>query len=186
MKSLIFLLVLSFLLIFLVNPVSAGISIGSGGITIPAGETKEICDVWIYATQDGGIYNVETTGDIGPLTAAISPNGFTLESIDCPQETLARRACITQQCLSGDGSSCKVICVKFTAPMLIEWEPKKVVYDGAILNNIKISAAVIKEPYTFSVHVQPMDMKPIVGLVAVVIVIVIFVLTFAKKKSKKR
>jgi hypothetical protein len=185
MKKLMLILVLSVVLIFSVRPVEAGISLGSGGVTIPAGQTKDMCDVWIYATQDGGTYSIETTGDLQPLTASVSPNDFTLDSIDCPEETVPRRACIDQTCVSGDGSSCKVVCVKFTAPMLIEWNPEKVVYTGAILNNIKIGAATIKEPYQFSVHVEPMDMKPLVAFAVIVIVVLIVAGFFVFKRKKK-
>ncbi|NIO19436.1 MAG: hypothetical protein GTN76_01475 [Candidatus Aenigmarchaeota archaeon] len=167
------------------RPAEAGISLGKGGITLSAGETTEMCDIWIYATQEGGTYHVSTTGDLEPLTAEVTPNDFTLDPIDCPQETQARRACITQTCLSDDSSSCKVVCIKFTAPTLIEWNPEKVIYSGGILNSIKIGAATINEPYTFSVHVNPMDIKPIVtGVVVVIIIIVILLVVFLKKRKR--
>ncbi len=184
MKRGLLILILSISLIFLVKPVQAGISLGTGGITLSAGETREVCDVWIYAAQEGGTYHVETTGDLKPLTVSITPNDFTLNPVDCPQETDARRACISQTCLSSDQSSCKVVCVKFTAPTLIEWDPQKVKYDGAILNSIKIGAATIKEPYEFSVHVNPMDMKPIVAGVVVLIIVVIVIVLFAMKRRR--
>jgi hypothetical protein len=183
MKKTILIAVLSLSLIFLaVKPVEAGISLGAGGITLSAGETTEFCDVWIYATQEGGTYSVSTTGDLEPMTVSVTPNEFTLDTIDCPSETSPRRTCIAETCTSGDGSSCKVVCVKFTAPMLIEWDPQKVVYSGGILNSIKIGAARINEPYAFSVHVNPMDMKPLVtGAVIVIVIIVILLVVFLKK-----
>lgn len=186
MKKLALFLVFSLILIFSVKPVEAGISLGKGGITLPAGQTGEICDVWIFATQEGGTYHVETTGDLSSLTVGVTPNDFTLDTIDCPQETNARRACIEQTCRSSDQSSCKIVCVKFAAPMLIEWEPEKTVYSGSILNSIKISAATVKEPFEFSVHVEPMDMKPIVLVVGVVIIVLIVLAVFANKRRKKQ
>lgn len=185
MRKGIMLLIFSLSLIFLVQPAQAGVSLGTGGITISAGQSVELCDIWIYATQEGGAYHVETTGDLQPMTTSITPNDFTLDPIECPQETSARRACISELCLSEDQSSCKKVCIKFTAPTLIEWNPQKVVYDGAILNSIKIGAATIKEPYEFSVHVNPMDMKPIaLALAVALIAVVVFVALLMKRKRK--
>lgn len=188
MKKIILILILSLSLVLSSQSAHAGVSLGEGGITLPAGQSQEVCDIWIYATQEGGTYHIGTTGDLEPLTVSITPNDFTLDPIDCPQNTQARRACISETCLSEDQSSCKIVCVKFTAPMLIEWDPEKVVYSGGILNSIKIGAATIKEPYSFSVHVNPMDMKPIVaGIVVVVVVIVILIIAFVfVKKRRKR
>ena len=178
--------IFSFLLIFLIaQPAQAGISLGKGGITMSAGETTEVCDIWIYATQEGGTYHIDTTNELKPLTVSITPNDFTLDPIDCPQETQARRACISQACLSGEQSSCRTVCIKFTAPVLMEWNPEKVVYNGGILNSIKVGAATINEPYVFSVHVNPMDMKPVVAGVAVVIVIIVLLLVLFLKKRKR-
>ena len=186
MKRVILVMILSFSLIFFaVKPAEAGISVGTSGITLSAGESMEVCDIWIYATQEGGTYHVSTTGDLVPLTVSVIPNEFALDPVDCPQETNARRVCIAEACTSGDGSSCKTVCVKFTAPMLIEWNPEKVVYDGSVLNSIRISAATINEPYVFSVHVNPMDMKPLVtGIVVVIIVIVAVLILFVKKRKR--
>lgn len=186
MKKIALFLVFSLILIFSVKPVEAGISLGKGGITMSSGQTGETCDVWIFATQDGGTYHVETTGDLSSLTVGVTPNDFTLDSIDCPEETNARRACIEQTCRSSDQSSCKIVCVKFTAPILIEWDPQTVKYEGSILNTIKIGAATVKEPFEFAVHVEPMDMKPIVLVVGVVIIVVIVVAVFANKRRKKQ
>lgn len=186
MKKPMLVLTLSVLLVFSVQSAQAGISLGKGGITLQAGQSEEMCDIWIYATQGGGTYNVETTGDLKPLTVSVTPNDFTLDPIDCPEESGARRACISELCMSNDQSSCRIVCVRFTAPMLIEWSPQKVIYDGAILNTMKIGAATIKEPYTFSVHVNPMDMKPIVTLIVVIIIILVIAVLFMKKLRKKR
>ena len=171
---------------FSVKSAEAGISLGKGGITLAAGQTIETCDVWIYATQEDGTYHVETTGDLKALTASITPNDFTLDTIQCPEEKNARRACITQQCLSGNQSSCRIVCVKFTAPMLFELNPQETVYSGAILNTIKISAATIKEPYEFSVHVVPIDIKPVAFGIVAVIVIVLLVSVLARKRAKRK
>ncbi len=185
MKGFLLVLILLGVFIFSAQPVHAGISLGEGAITLSAGQTKEVCDVWIYATQGGGTYHVSTTGELEPLTTEITPNEFTLEPIDCPAETDARRVCITQTCLSGDQSSCKIVCVKFTAPMLIEWNPEKVKYTGSILDTIKMGVATIKEPYEFSVYVEPMDMKPLVGtVVAVIIIVMVLAFLFLKKRKK--
>lgn len=173
-------------LVFAIPNADAGISLGKGGITLPAGQSVEVCDIWIYATQEGGTYHVETTGGLKPLTVSITPNDFTLSPIDCPQETNARRACITEKCMSSD-PSCKVVCIKFAAPMLIQWNTDNVIYEGGILNSIKIGVATIKEPYAFSVHVEPMDMKPVViGISVVIVAIVILIAIFAKKRSKRK
>jgi hypothetical protein len=171
---------------FLAVPVQAGISLGKGGITLNAGETEEVCDVWIYATQGGGNYHVETTGGIIPLTAGISPNDFTLEPIQCPEESNARRACITDLCLSGNKESCKVVCVTFTAPFLMDMNPQEVIYDGAILNSIKIGVATIKEPYSFSVHVRPLDAKPLVLGIILAAIIIMVIAVFAKKRGRSK
>lgn len=186
MKRIVLAIILLFSLIFLaVKPAEAGISVGTSGITLSAGESMEVCDIWVYATQEGGTYHVSTTGDLQPLTVSVTPNEFALDPVDCPEGTDARRACIAEACTSGDGSLCKTVCMKFTAPMLIEWDPQKVVYDGSVLNSIKVGAARINEPYAFSVHVNPMDMKPIVtGIVVVIIVIAILVILFVFKKKR--
>lgn len=174
------------LFVFAVPNAEAGISLGKGGITLSAGQSTEVCDVWIYATQEGGTYHVETTGDLKPLTAGITPNDFTLSPIDCPQETNARRACITEKCLSSDQSSCKVVCVKFAAPVIFGWSGEKVIYEGSILNSIRIGAATIKEPYVFAVHVESLDMKPVIfGIAIVIAIIIILVFILRKRKSKK-
>ena len=186
MKNIILILIFSVMLLFLANPASAGISLGSGGITMPAGQSQEMCDVWIFATQEGGKYHVETTGDLQSMTVEITPNDFTLDPIDCPQDSTARRACIENICISTDQSSCKKICVKFTSPSLIEWEPKKVVYTGAIVNSVKIGAATLKEPYQFSVHVEPMDLKPLVTVVVVFIIAVVAVVAVLANKRRKK
>ena len=186
MRRGILVLIFSLSLIFLVEPVHAGVSLGTGGITISAGQSVEVCDVWIYATQEGGTYNVETTGDLQSMTTSITPNDFTLDPIECPGETSARRACISQLCMSEDQSSCKVVCLTFTAPTLIEWNPQNVVYDGAILNSIKIGAATIKEPYEFSIHVKPMDMKPIAFAIAVAVVIIVVLLVLLMMRKWKK
>lgn len=175
------------LLIFAVPDAEAGISLGKGGITLSAGQSAEVCDVWIYATQDGGTYHVETTGDLKPLTSSITPNDFTLSPIDCPQETIARRACITQKCLSSDQSSCKVVCIKFAAPLILDWSGEKVIYDGSILNSIRIGAATIKEPYVFTVHVESLDMKPVIfGIAALAVVIIAVAFIFRRRKRRKK
>jgi hypothetical protein len=181
-----FIILIPLLALFLAVPAHAGISLGKGGITLDAGETEEMCDVWIYATQAGGNYHVETTGGIIPLTTGISPNDFTLVPIQCPEESNARRACITDLCLSGNQESCKVVCVTFTAPLLMDLNPQEVIYDGAILNSIKIGVATIKEPYSFSVHVRPLDMKPILGVIFGVVIIIILIALFAKKMGKRK
>ena len=182
----ILIIALSFLLLLsVVKPVEAGISLGKGAIMLKAGESGEMCDVWIYASQEGGTYQVSTTGDLVPLTTGVTPNDFALDPIDCPREEGTRRACIADTCLSGNGSSCKIVCVQFTAPMLIEWEPEEVIYSGAILNNIRISAAAISEPFAFSVHVNPMDMKPLVTGIAVAVIVIVAVLILFVKKRKR-
>jgi hypothetical protein len=182
------LLILLVVAIFSPAPAEAGISLGSGGITLGSGQSTEFCDVWIYAVQDGGKYTVETTGDLKPLTTSITPSDFTLVPIDCPQEEKARRACITENCLSGDQSSCKVVCVKFTAPVIYGLSPEKMTYSGAILNSIKIGAATIKEPYEFSVVVMPGDAKPIIiaGIVGVAVVCVVAYMMLRKRSGKKK
>lgn len=173
------------LFILLASPANAGISLGKGGITLASGQTQEMCDVWIYATQDGGTYHVETTGNLQPLTAGVEPNDFTLAPIDCPQETSARRACITEKCLSSDHSSCRVVCIKFTAPLNFDWSGQKAVYEGSILNSIKIGAATLKEPYPFSVHVEPADVRPVVfGASAATIAVAAASAFFLRKRKK--
>jgi len=184
-RGILFVLFLFSLIFLIAEPADAGISLGKGAITLSAGQSEEVCDIWIYATQEGGTYYVETTGELELLTTDITPNNFALDPIDCPQETGARRNCIAQTCLSVDQSSCKVVCVEFTAPMLIEWNPQQVTYSGGILNNIKVGAATIKEPYAFSVRVNPMDMKPIVGGIAVVIIIIVILIAVFLKKRKR-
>lgn len=182
MKRLLLALMFSVLLIFLTQTASAGISLGKGNIIIPAGQSGEFCDVWIYATQEGGTYTVETTGDIGPLTTEISPNGFPLDAIDCPEDSRARRACISELCQS-ESPACEIVCVKFTAPLIFGNNQEEVVYEGAILSNIRIGAATIKEPFEFSVHVVPMDITPLVaGIVVLGIIIVVLIVYFRKKK----
>jgi len=185
MKRFMLILIILVLSFFLAQSARAGISLGKGGITLDAGQSEEVCDIWIYAAQEGGTYHIETTGDLKPLTTSITPNDFALDSIECPEETKARRACIAETCASKDQNSCKIVCVKFTAPMLIEWSPEKVIYEGGILSTIRIGAATIKEPYSFSVHVNPMDMKPIVtGIVVVIIIIFIIVVLLVKKRKR--
>ncbi|UCC91368.1 MAG: hypothetical protein JSV39_03580 [Candidatus Aenigmatarchaeota archaeon] len=186
MKKLILITILSLSLVFLAaKPADAGISLGTGGVTLSAGETHEVCDIWIYALRKGD-YHVETTGDLKPLTVSVTPSDFTLdETIDCPQEAGARRGCITDLCMAGDQPSCETVCVKFTAPMLIEWEPQRVEYSGSILNVISVGAAKIQEPYTFSVFVNPMDMKPLAyGAVIAIIVIVVLLILFVKMRKR--
>jgi len=180
------LLIFIAMVIFSPAPADAGISLGKGGITLASGQTAEMCDVWIYGTQEGGTYHVETTGDLEPLTTAITPNDFTLDPIQCPEEKTARRACVTEKCLSGNQSSCKVVCVKFTAPLLFQFSPENAVYTGSILNSIRIGAATVKEPYEFSVHVEPIDMNSVVFAIAVAIIIVILILIFVKKTRKRK
>jgi hypothetical protein len=169
-------------------PADAGISLGSSAITLGSGQSTEFCDVWIYATQDEGKYTVDTTGDLKPLTTSIAPSDFTLVPIDCPQEERARRACITETCLSSDQTACKVVCVKFTAPVVYGLNPEKMTYSGAILNSIKIGAATIKEPYEFSVVVMPGDAKPIIvaGVVGVAVVCAVAYMMLRKKSGKKK
>jgi hypothetical protein len=175
------------ILMFLAVPVNAGISLGTGGITVPAGQTEEMCDVWIFATQDGGKYHVDTTGDLKDYTVEVTPNDFELDPIDCPDESFARRACIESICRSSDQNSCKKVCVKFNSPSLMEWNPTKVVLTGAIVNEMKIGAATVKEPYQFSLHVEPMDLKPVfVAVIALIIVVVIAVAVFVNKRRKKQ
>ncbi len=184
MRRLIAIPVLLFVITALSGSAKAGISLGKGAITLPAGQTTEMCDVWIYASQEGGTYHIETTGDLKPLTGDISPNDFTLEAIDCPQEKEERRACIAATCLSGNGSSCKIICLEFRAPLLFGWGGgEKVEYTGSILNSIKIGAATIKEPYKFTVYVEPVNAIPVTaGAVMVVLLIAaVFVITRRKK-----
>ncbi len=186
MKKLILIAILSLSLMFMAaKPADSGISLGTGGITLSAGETQEVCDIWIYSLRKGN-YHVDTTGDLKQVTASVTPSDFTMdEAIDCPQEAVARRACITELCMAGE-PSCKTVCVKFTAPMLIEWEPQRVEYSGSILNVISVGAAKINEPYTFSVFVNPMDMKPLVyGAVAAIIVIVVLLVVFLKVIRKR-
>ncbi|MCK4335945.1 MAG: hypothetical protein KAW40_04450 [Candidatus Aenigmarchaeota archaeon] len=186
MKRIVLVMILSFSLIFLaVKPAEAGISLGTGGITLSAGETTEVCDIWIYALRKGD-YHVETTGDLKQVTVSVTPSDFTLdETIDCPQDANARRACIADLCLAGDQPSCETVCIKFTAPMLIEWEPERVQYSGSILNVVSMGAAKIQEPYTFSVFVNPMDMKPLAyGAVIVIIVILVLLVLFVKIRKR--
>lgn len=189
MKRFALLLAIPLLLIFSVPSANAGISLGKGGITLPAGQSEDMCDVWVYATQEGGEYHVETTGDLKSITAGITPNDFALTPIDCPQETGARRACITEKCLSSDQSSCRVVCIKFAAPLVFSWSAENIVYQGSILNSIRIGFATIKEPYAFSVHVEPLDMKPIVLVIAalsIAVVIVAAVFVSRRRKSGKK
>jgi|GEM_PF-1913013 len=188
MKRGILILILSFSLIFLIaRPAEAGISIGEGGITLSAGETYDMCDVWIYATQEGGTYHVDTTVDLKPLTLEITPNDFSLDPIDCPSESRARRECITNTCMSEDQNSCERVCIKFAAPSIMGWDTEKVIYTGSILNSIKIGAATINEPYQFSVHVTPMDIKPmLIGAVVMVIIIIVILLIVFAKRGRKR
>jgi general stress protein CsbA len=165
---------------------NAGISIGQGGITLPAGQSFETCDVWIYATQEGGTYHVETTGEIKPLTSSVTPNDFSLTPIECPDDTNARRACITEKCLSSDQSSCKVVCIKFAAPMIFGRSGDRVAYQGSILNSIKIGAATIKEPYAFSVYVEPVDVVPVAAGVLLIAVVAAAGLIAVRRKSRKK
>ena len=186
MKWLLVLLFSVSLMIIISGSVQAGISLGKGAITLSAGETEEMCDVWIYATQDGGRYTVETTGELAPLTVGITPNNFELESIDCPEETTARRTCIAETCLSENSPSCKIVCVRFTAPMLMGWDNEKVKYDGSILNSIKIGAATVKEPYQFAVYVEPADIRPTLIIIIVVIVVIVVIAALATLFARKR
>lgn len=178
------LIVFSLSLIILSGSAQAGISLGKGGITLQSGETFEMCDIWIYATQDGGTYTISTTGDLEPLTVSIEPNDFSLESIDCPEDASARRACISEECLSGNSESCKIVCVKFTTPLVMGSE--KVKYEGSILNSIKVGAATIKEPYLFAVYVEPADMTPLItGIVVAVVVIIIILMLFLLRRKRR-
>jgi len=183
MKS-VLLIIFSLSLIILAGTVQAGISLGKGGITLQSGETFDMCDVWVYATQDGGTYTVSTTGDLEPLTVSIEPNDFSLESIDCPEDSNARRACISEECLSGNSESCKIVCLKFTAPLVMGSE--KVKYEGSILNSIKVGAATIKEPYLFAIYVEPADMTLLItGIVVVILVIIIILILFLLKRRRR-
>ena len=185
MRRLIVFPVLLFVILAISGSATAGISLGSGAITLSAGQSTEMCDVWIYASQEGGTYHIETTGDLKPLTGDISPNDFTLEAIDCPEEKEERRACIATTCLSGDGSSCKIVCLKFTAPLLFGWGgEEKIEYTGSILNSIKIGAATIKEPYEFTVYVKPINVIPVAtgaGVVILLLIAAVFVMRRRKK-----
>lgn len=175
-----FVLGFSVSMLLLMGHAQAGISLGRGAITLTAGQTEDFCDVWIYATQAGGVYTVETTGDLKPLTVSITPNDFALEPIDCPEETVARRTCIAETCLSGSQNSCKIVCIKFTAPFIMGWNNEKVKYEGSILNSIKIGAATVKEPYQFAVYVESTDIRPtlimlVVAIAAIATILVIFI-----------
>jgi hypothetical protein len=186
MRKAVLVLILSLSLVFLaLKPADAGISLGKGTITLSAGQATEVCDIWIYGGQEGGTYQLSTTGDLEAITTSIIPNNFELDAVDCPEEENARRNCISQACLSGEGSSCKIICVKFTAPMLIEWDPQRVTYNGGILNTIKIGAASVKETFAFTVHVNPMDMKPLVGTAVVVIIVIVILLFLFLRKFRR-
>lgn len=178
-------LILAFLLslIVLAGSVQAGISLGKGAVTVQSGETFEMCDVWIYATQAGGSYTVSTTGDLEPFTVSIEPNDFTLEPIDCPKESTQRRLCIAEECLAESSDACKIVCVKFTAPLVMGGE--KVKYEGSILNSIRVGAATIKEPYIFDVYVEPADMTGIITGIVVVIIIVIILLLFMLRRRRR-
>lgn len=175
-----------FFILFLSAIVDAGISLGKGSLVLEPGEIKELCDVWIYATQPGGSYHIEVTGNLTEVVKNINPNDFTLKPINCPEETYARRACITELCLSGNEEYCKIICINFSAPILMSLEPTQVVYDGSILNTIKISSATIKEPYSFSVYVKQVDAKPIVFSVCLVIILLLLTIFIYKKMKKRR
>ncbi len=173
-------------LISLLPNAEAGISLGQGGITLPSGSKTNFCDVWIYATQEGGTYHIGTTGDVSTLTTKISPNDFTLTPIDCPQETNLRRSCISEKCMSPDNPSCKVVCLEISAPIIYQINPEKVVYNGAILNSIKIGVATIKEPYEFSVQVEPIGILPVIFSAAVLIIVALAVAIFVLKKRNKK
>ena len=176
-------IIFSLSLIILAGSAQAGISLGKGGITLQSGETFEMCDIWIYATQDGGTYTISTTGELEPLTVSIEPNEFSLSPIDCPEDSSARRACISEECLSGNSESCKIVCVKFTAPLIIGSEEVK--YEGSILNSIKVGAATIKEPYLFAVYVEPGDMTPLIAGIAVVIIVIIILMLLLLRRRRK-
>jgi hypothetical protein len=173
-----------FLSLMLAYSASAGISIGKGSIIMPSGHSAEFCDLWIYATQEGGTYHVETTGNLSQIMTGAVPNDFRLDPIECPQDGQLRRACIAELCNSGTAPSCKIVCVKFTAPLILEWEPSRIEYTGGILNKISIGAASISEPYKFSVFVDPMDVKPIALGSAAVIIIVLLAVFLWKRKTK--
>jgi ABC-type antimicrobial peptide transport system permease subunit len=188
MKSYILALAFIFSLTLSLGTAQAGISLGTGGITLNAGESMELCDTWIYAVQEGGTYHVETTGDIKPLTSNIYPNDFTLDPIDCPAESEARTACLADLCMHGDGSSCKIVCMTFTAPLLMDWSQERVEYSGGILNSMKIGVATVNEPFEFSVFVIPMSMGTVVTWVAAVIIIIIIIIALLlfRRKGKRR
>lgn len=183
MKRLLITLALSLSLILMSGYAHAGISIGKGAVTVQSGETFEMCDIWIYATQSGGSYTVSTTGDLEPLTVSIEPNGFTLEPIDCPEDSAQRRLCIADECLSESSDVCNVVCIKFTAPMIMGGEKAK--YDGSILNTIKIGAANIKEPYIFSIYVEPADMTGIIAGVMILVIIIIISALFLVGRRRR-
>lgn len=171
------------LLSIFIPAASAGITLNKGEFVLRAGETGTFCDLYVFATQNGGTYHIETTQEIESLTVAIQPNDFLLDEIDCPGEQEARVACKNELCQSGVIDQCRQICIYFKAPLLFAFDPEPRTYRGGISNTIQIELASISEPVTLFVTVIPIDIKPFIAAGIALVFGIFLLLHFMRKKK---
>jgi len=152
--------IFGFILVFILlsGIATAGVTITQDEITLDAGETGTFCDFFVFATEDGGTYHIETTGEIEELTVNIEPNDFPLDAIDCPEERDERIACKNELCDNGVTDQCQQICIDFQAPLIFDEEKTPVKYEGTIISTTRIGLATITEPMGFLVTVIPAEL----------------------------
>ena len=198
-----FILILVIISIFVIpNIVSAGLLLTSQSVRLKAVERRTMCDVYIFSTLDRVSSFHVNFPNLGKFVEKIEPNGFTLESINCPSEEKARIKCRDEECAKPNSTSCRQVCVTFVGPTEIwpcftemfsesksipgcgfSFSPKKTTIEGGVSNLVKVGSAHISEGEKFYIHYTPYDLMP--PTKKILIVIVIAVIIYAIYRWKK-
>jgi hypothetical protein len=175
--------------------VHAGITITEGSLEIKAMEKKKVCGiVCVFSVYETPYkYNIEISGNLGKFIDNIEPETFTLNGIQCPMESEARRQCIRNLCNDPNSTSTRMPCIYFTGPLEFSFDtcngipcrPNMQKFEGSIKTRGFIGAATTIEPLSFIIYYTPMSGWPflIFAIIIIILIIVIILRKFKKIRS---
>jgi hypothetical protein len=188
---------LSFILLFLnlFVLVHAGLMVQEGSIELKAMERKKVCGIaCVFSVYENpSTYSIVISDNLNKFVDNIEPSTFTLNGIECPSESKARRECIANLCNDPNSTSTKMPCIYFSGPLELSFDvcnglpcnSKMQKYEGSLRAIGTIGTAQTVEPLSFIVYYTPISGWPfLIGVIILVIIIIFFVLRKIKKVKK--
>lgn len=191
MKEIGFVLGLIFLVLFIPGIVEAGHVISKGNVQLEGTEQKTLCGPRVYSTSPGEWKYTIKYEKLDKFVKKIEPNTFYLKDINqagCPSTTTnmtqnekttvgsERRDCIQRLCKEKNETYCRTVCVTFQGPTEFSLFPKEQKYEGTMKDVASIRAAKVTSASGFNVYYTPIDLKPIIFIVIIIIIGILFLL----------